>query len=403
MKILHTSDWHLGRDFGPVSLHDDQKDFLDWLVDRVRELEIDLVVIAGDLFDRAYAPADAIRLFRDALHQLLATGAKVAAITGNHDAHDRVANYGGLLDLSGLYLRGGYEAIGEVIPVSFDDGPLDLVLLPFLDPQSAPDSLGVEAAPTETDADPVAESVDDAFARRVRRTHQSVLEDGVKAVLPKLTASRSLAIAHAFVAGGEVSDSERQLVVGGTGTVSAAVFEPFSYTALGHLHRPQVIEGWANIRYSGTPLAYSFSEEHPKSVTVIDMAPDGSCTYQTVPVGVGRAVATVTGRIDELLAMQPTEAVRASFVRAIVTDPGVVLDAKQRLSTVFPNVVEIEMRPVGDDGKPLVSKVGLVDRKQQTPAEVADQFWVESTGSPPTQRQQHLLHAAIQQVEGQVA
>jgi hypothetical protein len=101
--------------------------------------------------------------------------------------------------------------------------------------------------------------------------------------------------------------------------------------------------------------------------------------------------------------MQPSEAVRASFVRAIITDPGVVLDAKQRLSAVFPNVVEIEMRPLGDDGKPLVSAIGLVDRKQQTPAEVADQFWAESTGSPPTQRQRKLMHAAIQHVEEQMA
>lgn len=401
MKILHTSDWHLGRDFGSVSLHDDQRRFIEWLVGVVRERKIDLVVIAGDLFDHAYAPADAIRLFRDALHELLAAGAKVAAITGNHDAHDRVANYGGLLDLSGLYLRGGYQAIGEVIPLEFDDGPLDLVLLPFLDPQGAPDSLGAEAVPTE--ADPVAEGVDDAFARRVRRTHQSVLEDAVRAAQPNLTAPRSLAVAHAFVSGGLVSESERQLEVGGTGSVSAEVFGPFSYTALGHLHRPQAIEGWPNIRYSGTPLAYSYSEEHPKSVTVIDMAPAGGCTYEIVPIGVGRAVATVKGRIDDLLAMKPTEAVRASFVRAIITDPGVVLDAKQRLLAVFPNVVDVEMQPVGDDGKPMVYTAGLVDRKQQTPGEVADQFWAASTGSPPTQRQQHMLHAAIQQAEEQMA
>ena len=401
MRILHTSDWHLGRDFGPVSLHDDQKAFLEWLVGQVRTLQIDLVVIAGDLFDRAYAPADAIRLFRDALHELLGTGARVAAITGNHDAHDRVANYGGLLDLSGLYLRGGYQAVGEVIQVPFSDGPLDLVLLPFLDPQGAPDSLGVEAVPTEDGA--VAEGVDDVFARRVRRTHQSVLEDAVKAVQPRLTAPRSLAVAHAFVAGGQVSESERQLEVGGTGSVSADVFSPFSYTALGHLHRPQSIDGAPNVRYSGTPLAYSYSEEHPKSVTIIDMASDGSCTYETVPVGVGRAVATVTGRIDELLAMKPTEAVRASFVRAIITDPGVVLDAKQRLSVVFPNVVDIEMRPVGADGEPIVPSGVLVDRKRLTPAEIADQFWVDSVGTLPSGRQQRMVHSALHDAEGQVA
>jgi exonuclease SbcD len=401
MKILHTSDWHLGRDFGPVSLHADQAAFIDWLVDEVGRRGIELVVIAGDIYDRAYAPNDAVVLFRTALQRLLDAGAKVAAITGNHDAADRVANYGNMLDGGRLFVRGGYEAIGEVITAKFDDGPLDLVMLPFLDPQAAPDWLGVDdESAGEDGADAEA---GDAFTRRIKRTHHSVLQQAVAAAVPRLSAPRSLAVSHAFVVGGEVSDSERQLVVGGTGTVTAEVFSPFSYTALGHLHRPQTIPGYATVRYSGTPLAYSFSEAHPKSVSVIEMALDGTFGIEEVLVPVGRAVHTITGLIDELLQARPTADTASKFVRAVLTDPGVVLDAKQRLSAVYPHILEIELRPTNADGTPFVTSVAALDRQRLSPAEIADQFWLDSTGSPATERQQRMVHVALHDASEQVA
>ncbi|MFM7508519.1 MAG: exonuclease SbcCD subunit D [Actinomycetota bacterium] len=150
MRIAHTSDWHLGRSFGEVSLRDDQARFCDWFVELVREEACELVVIAGDIYDRAIAPTESIDLFRDTVRRLLATRAKVVAITGNHDAADRVAAYSELLDQSGLLLRGGYDRIGEVIPLPASDGPLDLVLLPFLHPQNAPDGFGTDPAARDT-------------------------------------------------------------------------------------------------------------------------------------------------------------------------------------------------------------------------------------------------------------
>ena len=179
---------------------------------------------------------------------------------------------------------------------------------------------GVERGERGGDTDGTDATTDVVLSRRLRRTHHSVLEAAIAAAMPRLTAPRSLAVSHAFVAGGAISDSERQLAVGGTSTVDAALFAPFSYTALGHLHRPQVVDGSAVLRYSGTPLAYSFSEDHAKSVSIVDMAADGTCTVIDLPVGVGRAVCTVTGPIDELLRASPTVAVRDSFVRAVITD-----------------------------------------------------------------------------------
>ncbi len=388
MRLLHTSDWHLGRTFGPVALADQQEAFADWLVAQCRELRADLVVVAGDVFDRAVPPVEALALFRETLGRLLDSGAVVAVITGNHDGPDRVALYGNLLDGRGLYVRGGYGSVGEVLPLGFADGPLDLVLLPFLDPQAAPDHL--------PDADPDADAdVDDGVdlvARRLRRTHQSVLAAAVAAARPGLTAPRSVAVAHAFVAGATVSDSERLLTVGGAGTVGADLFAGFSYTALGHLHRPQQVGGRPHVRYSGTPLAYSFSEIDPKSITLVELTPDGSPTVETVPVPVGRPVRTVVGTLEELLA-GPADT--RSFVRAILTDPGVVLDAKQKLSTVFPHVVEIVPRPAGGADTSVAPPVRAA-AAHTDPADAVVAFWRAATGGPPSPAEQALLLDAVE-------
>ena len=378
MKILHTSDWHLGRSFGSISLHHDQVAFCNWLTDLVANEQIELVVIAGDIYDRAIAPVESIELFRQTIRDLRTTGATVAVISGNHDGPDRLSPYDDLLDLSGVYIRGGYEGVGRVVTHTFNDGPLDIALLPFLDPQSAPDGFGDQ-------------EIADAGERRRRRTHHSVLADAMTAVRPQLSAPRSLAIAHAFVAGGLVSDSERALEVGGTGAVDAELFDGFSYSALGHLHRPQEITK-PTLRYSGTPLAYSFSEQHQKSVTVIDMTADGQCAIDTIDVPVGRAVATITGTIDELLAPDAHPAARDCFVRAIVTDRDTVIEAKARLEAIYPHITEVRLEPVGgitlnDEVVPNIADVDPIDAVRT--------FWTEVEGSAPDDDTDAVLIEAV--------
>lgn len=378
MRILHTSDWHLGRSFGPASLEADQSAFLDWLLDICAAERVDLVAVAGDIYDRAIPPVESVRLFRDTLRRLLARGVRIAAITGNHDSPERVAAYDDLLDLSGVWLRGGYARFGEVIPIDADDGPLDLVLLPFLDPQAAPDAI----------RDATVEGDDDLIQRRVRRTHQSVLEAAVAAARERQRAPRSLVLAHAFVVGGAESESERQLTVGGTGQVDAAVFDGFSYVALGHLHRPQPIAGRASLRYSGTPLAYSFSEEHAKSVVLVDMGPDGATTVGEIPVPVGRPVATVTGTMADLLNRAPKPEHVRSFVRAIVTDRDTVLDAKARLAEVYPNVIEVKLQPAATGQEGVAAPVEI---RELTPLAATRRFWAEAEGDVPDEATDALL------------
>lgn len=391
MRILHTSDWHLGRSFGPVSLLDPQQQFLDWLVDTVTVERIDLVVVAGDVFDRAVAPNEAVAMFRATLRRLAAV-TRVAVVTGNHDGADRVNTYGDLLDLSGVILRGGYDTVGDVVTLDMADGPLDLVLLPFLDPQAAPDDYPVG------DGDAVDEA-GGAFERRVRRTHHAVLATAAATAAQRLRSPRSLVIAHAFVAGGTTSESERQLTVGGTGAVDAAIFAPFSYAALGHLHTPQHVTG--TVRYSGTPMAYSFSEQHAKSVTIVDMASDGACTISEVPVPVGRPVLTITGTIEELITAPPAAASTGPFVRAILTDPGVVLDAKSRLSAVYPYVVEVSHEPVLDE-EAVAARLAAGALRTMSAAEIAGAFWQAVHAAPPSEAQQRLLFDALQSAESEL-
>ena len=404
MKILHTSDWHLGRMFGPVPLDDDQRAFLEWLVAFVAEQKVELVVIAGDIYDRAIPRPESIPVFRTALNGMRMAGAQVVAITGNHDGADRVASYGELLDLSGIYIRGGYSALGEVIRMDFADGPLDVVPLPYLDPQLAPSEFPSEdagvgdlatGAETASPTSP-ASSTEAAYQRRLRRTHASILEAAIAATKPNLNSPRSLAIAHAFVGGATTTDSERTLRIGGTDQVPADLFDGFSYSALGHLHRPQYVGGRSSLRYSGTPLAYSFSENHEKSVTLLEMASDGTLVaIDEVAVPVGRSVLTVTGRIDDLLSATPNEKQRASFVRAVITDSTAVLDAKPRLSVLYPHVVEIEMKPQAEDGTPVVAAGAPTGRGQLRPEQLVEMFWEDSVKQPPTDAERELLHAAL--------
>ncbi|HBU03110.1 MAG TPA: exonuclease SbcCD subunit D, partial [Acidimicrobiaceae bacterium] len=340
MRIVHTSDWHLGRSFGPVSLHDDQVAFCHEFVRIVEEHDADLVVIAGDIYDRAVAPTESIELLRETLRWLRKLDLVVAIISGNHDGADRLSPYDDLLDGSGVYVRGGYEGVGRVIPLEFDDGPLDLVLLPFLNPMSAPD-------------DDPGHTAEKKIERSVRRTHQQVLADAIEQARSELRAPRSVAVAHAFVTGGDrpedqpkESTSERVLEVGGQGAVNAAVFDGFSYTALGHLHRPQNV-GSDIIRYCGTPLPYSFSEDHQKSVSIIDMDAGGAVEISTADLNVGRRVYSMIGTMDELLDPANHPDAVECFVRATVTDPGLVLDAKSRLEATYPLTIEVHLQPAG--------------------------------------------------------
>jgi exonuclease SbcD len=465
MRILHTSDWHLGRSFGPASLQADQEAFLDWLVEVVEAERVDLVVVAGDLYDRAIPPTESVALLRETLDRLVARRVRVVAITGNHDGPDRVAAYDGLTDLAGVVVRGGYARAGMVTTLELDDGPLDVVAVPYLDPVltpagwsdavdagpelaegagvDAPPELGWSSAPVgaavagspsspaseapvvlslfdqldqldEVDAldggepacgpaEVVPASATDGERRpAARRSHHSVLAQALRAARSRRRSPRSLAVAHAFVSGALPSESERLLTVGGTAEVGTELFDGFDYVALGHLHRPQRVRaGLDTIRYSGTPLPYSFSETHPKQVLIVDMAADGWSDVRSIEVPVGRPVATVTGTIDELLAAGAHERAVGSFVRAVLTDRGYVVDAKSRLLARFPHVVEVVHEPAAAEG--LVGVASPERRRRLAPLDAAVGFWLDVTGEEPEEVERSLLESVLAHVASEKA
>lgn len=397
MRILHTSDWHLGRLFGGLSLLDQQHEFVDWLVELVTRERVELVIVAGDVHDRAVPAGDAVMLWRDALQRLRIAGARVVAIAGNHDGPERLAAYDGLTDLAGVYVRGGYGRAGHVLTLDGADGPLDIVAVPYLDPVLAPRPSDANGR-ADFNANGSANGDEDSDEAAPRRpTHESVLKSALATGRAACHSPRSLAIAHAFVVGGAVSDSERHLTVGGTGQVAAEVLDRFSYVALGHLHRPQVIGGQPHVRYSGSPLPYSFSEDHVKQVALVDLAPDGAVSVTPVDVPVGRAVATVEGPIADVLDNPRYEAITDRYVRAILTDPGYVLDAKARLRERFPYIVNIELRPARPGGSDLGSTDGVERRgERHTPLDTVSDFWRDVTTAEPSDEVLALLRDALQ-------
>lgn len=232
MRLLHTSDWHLGRAFHRVNMLDAQAGFIGHLVDTAREREADAVVVSGDVYDRAVPPLAAVQLFDDALHRLADLGVPTIMISGNHDSARRLGVGAGLIDRAGIHLRTDATACGT--PVVLTDGHGDVAFygLPYLEPALVKDEFGVDK--------PGHEAVLAAAMDRVRAD-----------LATRAPGIRSVVLAHAFVTGGAVSDSERDITVGGVASVPAGVFDGVDYTALGHLHGSQTIS--ERVRYSGSP------------------------------------------------------------------------------------------------------------------------------------------------------
>lgn len=379
MRILHTSDWHLGRAFGDFSLLEEQQRFIDWLVQTAADEQAELVVIAGDLHDRAVPPVAAVSLFSDAVRRLRDVGAEVVAIAGNHDSGERIGAFDGLVDAGGVVIRGGYRAASSVTIREFSDGPLAILALPFLEPLMAP----VETRAEILDA-----------GGPPRLSHEAVLAHAIEAASPDLPVGmRSLVLAHAFVTGAAPSDSERELAVGDSGMVSADLFHQFDYVALGHLHRPQAVPGFDHIRYSGSPLPYSFGERHPKMVVSVDLDRDGSVTARDVPIEVGRGVRTIRGSFDELMT---SPAIDNAWVRAELTDRAVIPDAHRALRPRFPFLVEIAR--IADTG-PATHRLSAAEVRARPPAALVRDFWAEVSNADAGDQIGDVLDAAISQAE----
>jgi len=279
VRLLHTADWHLGRIFYGTSLLEDQAYALDGFCALAADLEPDVIVIAGDVYDRSVPPPEAVALLDDTLTRLLVeTAAQVVVPAGNHDNPARLAFGRRLFSERGLHIAGPVESPGVSVAVSTAAGPVRVWALPHADPPEVAGALGVDDV----------------------RGHEAAM--AARLALVRAGAApheRQVVVAHAFVQGGRESESERPLTVGGTGQVPAALFDGFDYVALGHLHRPQSV-GAAHIRYAGSLLKYSFDEhDHRKSVTLVELGPRVTVTEYELPCR--RDVRKVRGYLADLL------------------------------------------------------------------------------------------------------
>ncbi|WP_424214925.1 exonuclease SbcCD subunit D [Streptomyces sp. BI20] len=352
MRLLHTSDWHLGRTFHRVDLHRAQAAFLDHLVDTVRDREVDAVLVAGDVYDRAVPSLPAVELFDSALHRLADLGVPTVMISGNHDSARRLGVGSGLLDRAGIHLRTDPAGIGDPVLLDDPEGPVACYGLPYLEPALARDALG--AAETR---------------------HESVLAAAMDRVRADLAGrppgTRAVVLAHAFVVGGEPSDSERDITVGGVASVPTGVFDGVHYAALGHLHGCQTLT--ERIRYSGSPLAYSFSETtHRKSTWIVDLDAAGGVRAERVDTPVPRPLARLRGRIEDLLADPAHTRHEESWVEATLTDPVRPKDPMARLLERFPHALALVFDPEDREEAPERSYASRVAGR--TDQEIAEDF-----------------------------
>lgn len=316
MRILHTSDWHLGRQFHGQSLEADHEIILDQVHATLIAHSPDVLIIAGDIYDRASPPASAVRQFNEFIKRVASdTPAAIVMIAGNHDSGDRIESMAIMTDANRALIRGPLVANERPLLLEDEDGVVAFSALPF----------GYEFAARE------------CFDSMDIDTPADVIEAQVSAAKANVPdGARWVIVAHAFVAGATPSDSERNLgrTVGGIETVPATAFEDANYVALGHLHRPQIV-GQDHIRYSGAPLAFGFDEsDAEKSMSLIDLSGDGSINVTEIPFSPVRRVRTLHGKLSDLIASGEAS---NDFIKVVLTDEGRLIDPMKQVRGLYPN------------------------------------------------------------------
>jgi exonuclease SbcD len=368
MRFLHTSDWHLGRSLHRADLRDAQARFLDHLVETTRAERVDAVLVAGDVYDRAVPPVDAVALYDEALVRLRETGARVILISGNHDSARRLGVNSGLIDAAGVHLRTRPDRLAEPVVLHDDHGPVAVYGVPYLEP--------------------VAEG---------ERSHAAVLgaaAERIRADAAERGISRTVLMAHAWVAGGADSESERDISVGGVGQVPVSVFDGFSYVALGHLHGQQTLA--EHMRYSGSPLPYSFSEaHHRKGSWLIEVGVHGKTRVERIPAPDYRRLTVLRGPIDDLLTSREYADYEDDFLSVTLTDTSRPEAAMDRLRNRFPHILTLEFKPEGvtADGRSYGARV-----KGRDDLAIASEFVRHVRSAPLTPAEHDLLAAAFEAV-----
>jgi len=463
MLMLHTSDWHLGRGLHGHDLATAQAAFVDHLVEVTRAERVGLVVVAGDVHDRAIPPVGALRLFDEALSRLRDAGARVVVISGNHDAAARLGDKAGLLDPR-VRIRTDPAELATPVLVEDRFGPVRVYPIPYLEPAAVADRLpevdgleddgceddlaggdtdepasrrgrepgdepaalragpphapapallegpveppfpgmvslfdDEEIAPSLVPATPRRATIPGRTRRTAPRSHAATMRRAMAAVRADLSGhpeARSVVVAHAWATGAAASDSERDISVGGLAHVPVSLFDGITYTALGHLHRPQQVEGRSQVRYSGSPLAYSFSEAgDAKASLLVELGPAGLTRVEAVPVPTRRRLTILRGRLADLLTRLEYGEHADDFVAAVLTEPTRPTDAMTALRERFPHTLVLRHEP--PDSEAADARSFAQRTRGRGDLDVAADFVGFARGTAATDAERELLATAL--------
>ncbi|KGK15961.1 exonuclease SbcCD subunit D [Vibrio navarrensis] len=322
MKFIHTSDWHLGRQFHNVSLLEDQSAVLDQLIEYIAQHSVDAVVVAGDIFDRSVPPTAAVELLDQTVTRVCGElNTPMILIPGNHDGAQRLGFGASQMKQAGLHIISNFKQMLEpVVLESEQAGQVAFYGMPYSDPEQVRFAF-------------------DADVKDYDQAHQVLVEE-IKARLQH--AQKNVLLSHCFVDGGESSDSERPLSIGGSDRVSAGHFRCFDYVALGHLHQPQQ-RSEAHIRYSGSLMKYSFSEQHQKKgVTLVTLDENGFANAEHIALKAPREMRVLEGELEEIIARGKTDPNADDYLLVRLLDKHAILNPMDKLRAVYPNVLHLE-------------------------------------------------------------
>ncbi|QYJ92509.1 exonuclease SbcCD subunit D [Shewanella spartinae] len=373
MKFIHTSDWHIGRQLHNQSLLDDQRHVLDQIVSLAKTHEVDALIVAGDIYDRSVPPANAVALLDEVLNQFIALGIDVIMIAGNHDGHERLGFAARQMQASGLHIIGPLAP--KVSPIRLSSGSGDAIFypLPYAEPATVRQKLECEAS-----------SHEEAMVELLKQ-----VQDHDSQGLPKVV------IGHCFLDGGSESDSERPLSIGGADKISPKHFVPFDYTALGHLHGPQY-KGAEQVRYSGSILKYSFSEQHQnKSVTLVELTADSQAVMTLLPLSPLRDVRIIEGALDDLLQQGVKDPGREDYLMVRLLDKHAILDAMGKLRSVYPNVLHLERTGLMANNQQLAI---ASDHIKKGELEMFKDFFTQVSGDPLNEAQLELITQTLDEL-----
>ena len=373
MKLIHLSDLHIGKRVNEVSMIDDQEYILLQILQIIDEEHPAAVLISGDVYDKTVPSAEAVTLFDDFLCRLAKRKLQVLIISGNHDSPERLAFGKRLMESSGIHISSVYNGKMDSVTLSDEQGDVSFWLLPFIKPLHVKRFYPDESIESYTDACRVAiEQMDIDFS------------------------GRNVLLTHQFVTGSATCESE-EISVGGSDNVDAVVFERFDYVALGHIHGPQNI-GSNRIRYCGTPLKYSFSEEkHLKSVTVVELGAKGELQLQLRPLQPKHDLRSIRGSFAELSSKSfYKNEVCDDYLHIILTDEEDVMEAVGRLRAIYPNMMKLTYDNTRTRSTQIVSDAEDVQRK--SPLELFEELYSSQNNQPMSEEQRRFTQELIERI-----